>query len=364
MVEALRLNPGRVALALALLAYARNTGRNLRQQHLLLLQNEPRLPWVEHVQAALKYTSTGQLIASSEYLLCLVKPQLAARIGRLLLWAPRDCRVNCRYGPYDRNSLDVYGVQETGAAKPVLVFMHGGAWSFGHKWQYALVGEYLATQGFLVAVINYRTFPNGSVVDMIEDIENAVSWVAENCQSLGGDNSRLFLSGHSSGGHVGALALEIVNYVRGFIGLSAPYDIAEHYIFESKRVVGPLNGVHEISSMKPAMLGMDNFKKYSPATLVAESTNIGLSLPPFSIVHGEDDTVVPTSSSKKLAFNLNQAGQDATYHEVSNCTHEDMVFAVMGDNVGCRSDVVKLLRRIMLEPDGDAVRAPSLPSRL
>ncbi|KAF1781428.1 Alpha/Beta hydrolase fold [Phytophthora cactorum] len=203
-------SPRRVALALALLAYVRNTGRNLCQQHALLQQNEPRLPLSEHVHAALKYTTTGQLIASSEYLLCLIKPQLAARVGRLLVWTPRDCRLNCRYGPHERNTLDVYGVQEqeeTTAAKPVLVFMHGGAWSFGHKWQYALVGEYLATQGFLAAVINYRTFPNGSVVDMIEDIENAVFWVAENCSSLGGDRSKLFLSGHSSGGHVGALAL-------------------------------------------------------------------------------------------------------------------------------------------------------------
>jgi acetyl esterase/lipase len=103
-------------------------------------------------QAALKYTSTGQLIASSEYLLALVKPQLAARIGRLLLWTPRDCRFNCRYEPHERNTLDVYGVRAEGASRPVLVFMHGGAWSFGHKWQYALVGECLGAQGFVVAV--------------------------------------------------------------------------------------------------------------------------------------------------------------------------------------------------------------------
>lgn len=140
-----RLHPRRVALVVALLAYLRNTGLNLRQQHALLKQSDPCLPWPQHVQAALKYTSVGQLIASSEYLLCLVKPQLAARIGRLLLRKPRDCRVNCRYGPHERHTLDVYGVheqqQQQAPAKPVLVFMHGGAWSFGHKWQYALVGS-------------------------------------------------------------------------------------------------------------------------------------------------------------------------------------------------------------------------------
>ncbi|KAE9043444.1 hypothetical protein PR003_g5653 [Phytophthora rubi] len=375
-----RLHPRRVALAVALLAYLRNTGLNLHQQHALLKQSDPRLPWSQQVQAALKYTTVGQLIASSEYLLCLVKPQLAARIGRLLLWKPRDCRVNCRYGPHERHTLDVYGVQEQIKTKPVLVFMHGGAWSFGHKWQYALVGEHLATQGFLVAVINYRTFPSGSVVDMMEDVENAVFWVAENCESLGGDRRKLFLSGHSSGGHVGALALinsglrlagndpkagdgkEIASYVRGFVGLSAPYDISEHYDFESERVVGPFNGVHEISSMKPAMLGMRNFKKHSPTALVAEARNMAFSLPPFYLLHGEDDTVVPTSSSKKLASNLAEAGQPATYYEVSNCTHEDMVFAVMGDSVDCRTDVVELLQRIMMTPTGIEDTGPALLS--
>ncbi|KAI9982928.1 hypothetical protein PInf_006732 [Phytophthora infestans] len=236
--------------------------------------------------------------------------------------------------------------------------MHGGAWSFGHKWQYALVGEYLATQGFLVAVLDYRTFPYGSVVDMIEDVENAVFWVAENCGSLGGDRTKLFLGGHSSGGHVGGEGKgDRESRERIHRTFSAVRHLGSLY-FRSERVVGPFNGVHEISSMKPAMLGMGNFKKSSPTALVAEARDMGSSLPPFYILHGGDDTVVPTSSSKKLVFNLKQAGQAATYYEVSNCTHEDMVFAVMGDNVVCRTDIINLLKQIVSEPKEPA----ALPS--
>ncbi|CAH0478850.1 unnamed protein product [Peronospora belbahrii] len=357
----------RVTLALALIAYANNTVRNLFQQHVLLQQNKPRLPLFDHICAALKYTFLGQLIASSEYLLCFIKPQLAARIGHLLLRKPQDCRVNCRYGSHERNTLDVYGVDE-GVAKPVLIFMHGGAWSFGHKWQYALVGKYLATQGFQVVVMNYRTFPNGSVMDMIEDVENAVFWVAENCHLLGGNPCKLFLSGHSSGGHVAALALlksglrlagndkkavkekEIGNYVHGFIGLAAPYDVLDHYTFESERIVGPLKGVHEISSMKPAMLGVGNFEKHSPTELVKEARNRAFSLPTFYLLHGDNDMVVPSSASKKFAVNLRKAGQIAVYCEVPNCTHEDMAFAMMGDPVDCREDIIKLLKWILFAP--------------
>lgn len=353
----------RLALAAALLMYARTTSRSLVQQHQLLLRQDPQPPLIH---STLKYTATGQLIAGSEFLLALVKPRLAARIARLLLHTPRDCRTSCRYGPHERNTLDVYGIDRKSPSRPVLVFMHGGAWSFGHKWQYALVGEYLATQGFVVAIVNYRTFPNGSVMDMVEDIESAVFWVAENCHSFGGDRGRLFLSGHSSGGHVGALALvnsalrlasneqkekEIANYVRGFIGLAAPYDISDHYIFESERVVGPFDGVHEISSMKPAMLGINNFKKCSPTALIAASEHKDFLLPPFYLLHGADDEVVPPSSSMKFAASLEEAGQTTSYYEISNCTHEEMVFAVMGDDVDCRENVVELLKRIISSRD-------------
>ncbi|KAG7397306.1 hypothetical protein PHYBOEH_000951 [Phytophthora boehmeriae] len=350
------------ALTIAALAYLRHTGRSLSQHHALLQMNDPRLPWTAHVKAVLKYTSMGQLISGSEFLLCLVKPQLATRIGRLLLWKSRGSIANCRYGPNARNTLDVYGVEENGPPRPVLVFVHGGAWSFGHKWQYGLVGEYLATQGFLVAVINYRTYPHGSIADMVQDVENAVFWIAENCNSLGGDNCKLFLSGHSSGGHVGALALvnsalrvatngskekEIVNYVQGFIGLAAPYDISDHYIFESERVVGPFNGVHEISSMKPAMLGKNNFEMSSPTALVAKARTTSFSLPRFFLLHGADDEVVPPEASIKFATSLKQAGEAAAYCEINNCTHEGMVFAAMGDPVECRSDVINLIKRII-----------------
>jgi hypothetical protein len=52
--------------------------------------------------------------------------------------------------------------------------------------------------------------------------------------------------------------------------LASPYDIAAHYEFESKRSVGFIHGVHEISSMKPAMLGPGKFDQYSPTKLFKE----------------------------------------------------------------------------------------------
>lgn len=164
------------AAALLFVLYARRTTASLREQHAVLSLRDDPLPRGEHVRAMLRYTLWGQLIAGSEFLLCLVKPTLAGRIGRSLVWKPSDSVCDSSYGPHARHTLDLYGVSAVDSTqkRPVVVFVHGGAWSFGHKWQYALVGEFLAAQGALVAVVNYRTFPTGSTIDMVDDVDRAV----------------------------------------------------------------------------------------------------------------------------------------------------------------------------------------------
>jgi hypothetical protein len=59
--------------------------------------------------------------------------------------------------------------------------------------------------------------------------------------------------------------------IKSFIGLSGPYDITDHYEFESNRIMGPIKGVHEISPMKPAMEFPSNFKTHSPTAIAIES---------------------------------------------------------------------------------------------
>lgn len=205
-VEGLRKRVTRFCLAALGIAYLRRTWTSFFQQRAMLRLQQTAAAAVataskagmaiagrpprrsDHLLwRALTYTLTSQLIAASEFLLPLVKPLLAVRIGRLLVWKGPRVQPNAVYGPHTRNTVDVYGIESaTGhmrkagdvdpdARKPVLVFVHGGAWSFGHKWQYGLVGEYLAsTLGVLVAVVNYRTYPMGHVQDMVEDVERAV----------------------------------------------------------------------------------------------------------------------------------------------------------------------------------------------
>jgi acetyl esterase/lipase len=96
---------------------------------------------------------------------------------------------------------------------PVLVFVHGGNWTSGDKSLraggedvYGNIGRFYAGQGIGVAVINYRLQPDVSWKEQVSDVADAVAWVKEHVGSYGGDSSRIFLAGHSAGGHLVSFA--------------------------------------------------------------------------------------------------------------------------------------------------------------
>ncbi len=118
---------------------------------------------------------------------------------------------------------------------PVMVFLHGGAWKSGDRSTYALFGNRLAKAGIGVAIPSYRLMPKDPHPAQIEDAAAAFEWVYKNVAQYGGDVSRLYLTGHSAGGHLAALlALDgrylsklgvPPNAIRGVATLSGVYDV-------------------------------------------------------------------------------------------------------------------------------------------
>ncbi|MBD2757563.1 alpha/beta hydrolase [Spirosoma validum] len=106
----------------------------------------------------------------------------------------------------DRNVLDVYQPNQRQAiGRPVVVFIHGGAWDSGSKNLYAFIGRRLAKQGVVAVLINYRLAPSVTVPDMADDCARAVIWTQTHIAEYGGDPSRIFVMGHSAGGGLAAL---------------------------------------------------------------------------------------------------------------------------------------------------------------
>ena len=109
-----------------------------------------------------------------------------------------------RYGPAERNVLDVFTSQEPGAAAPVLVFIHGGGFARGQKSSpdspfYDNVMLWAARAGLVGVNINYRLAPEHTWPSGVEDLAALVAWLTENVAEHGGDPQRVFLWGHSAG---------------------------------------------------------------------------------------------------------------------------------------------------------------------
>ena len=134
----------------------------------------------------------------------------------------------------DKHKLDLYLPRDK-KNFPVLVFAHGGSWRSGDRSLYKALGYRLARAGIGVAIPSYRLMPQNPHPAQIEDLAAAFAWIARNISERGGDASRIYLSGHSSGAHLAALlALDekylqkfdlARNTIRGVIAMSGVYDV-------------------------------------------------------------------------------------------------------------------------------------------
>lgn len=139
------------------------------------------------------------------------------------------------YGPHPRQRLDLYLPTGFAAAVPMtLVFIPGGCWGACDtlpKDDYLFIADTFTAQGYAVAILNYRLFPQHTFPDIIGDVAAAVDFLAQRAPALGASD-KLVLSGHSAGGHMAALLALDERYLQpdtrtrlqGWIGLAGPYD--------------------------------------------------------------------------------------------------------------------------------------------
>jgi len=118
----------------------------------------------------------------------------------------------------EKHKLDLYiPIGRTGM--PVFFFIHGGAWRSGDRSQYPAVGNRFAKEGILTVIPSYRLAPKHPHPAQIEDVSAAFNWVVRRISEFGGDTNRIFVAGHSAGGHLAALLTLDEQYLRHF-GLS------------------------------------------------------------------------------------------------------------------------------------------------
>lgn len=134
-----------------------------------------------------------------------------------------------------KQKLDLYIPRETASRPPVFLFVHGGAWRSGDRALYGPVGQRFARDGILTVVPSYRLAPKVPWPAQAEDTAAAVAWTVREIGRLGGDTNRIFIGGHSAGGHLTSLLVFNDRYlrpyglstraIRGVISLSGVYNV-------------------------------------------------------------------------------------------------------------------------------------------
>jgi arylformamidase len=143
--------------------------------------------------------------------------------------------LDLRYGPRERNRIDFLKAREKA---PTLVFIHGGYWQMRAKEAFTLFAEGPIAHGINVALIGYTLAPEATLKEIVAEINRGLDFLAEQLPALGGDASRIAVSGWSAGGHLTAMALSHPR-VKGGVAISGIYDlepIRHSYLNEKLRL--------------------------------------------------------------------------------------------------------------------------------
>jgi arylformamidase len=138
------------------------------------------------------------------------------------------------YGVTPIEGLDVYRTERSNA--PINIFIHGGAWRQGKAKSYSFPAELFVHAGIHYVVPDFALVQDvgGSLMPLAKQVRSAVAWVYRNAKLFGGDPSRIYVSGHSSGGHLAGVVLTTdwpkdfslpVDTVRGGLLCSGMFDL-------------------------------------------------------------------------------------------------------------------------------------------
>lgn len=137
------------------------------------------------------------------------------------------------YGCAKDEQLDLYIANKECA--PVVIFVHGGGWLSGSARDYGFPAEMLVSAGVHFISLDFSTVADakGDLAVLVNQVCAAVNWVYRNCSEFGGDATRIYIAGHSSGAHLAAMALSTrwanydlsVNPIRGGFLVSGIYDL-------------------------------------------------------------------------------------------------------------------------------------------
>lgn len=221
-----------------------------------------------------------------------------------------------RYGDEDRQYLDVYKPKSLPGDAPLVVYFYGGGWSDGDKAEFEFVASSLTRAGLVVAIPDYRLYPEVTFPTYVEDSAQAAAWIMSNAGRFGADSNRTYLMGHSAGAQIAALLALDDRYlehagadpeqIAGLLGLSGPYDFLPLWEDNYLRQVFPEATREESQAIK----------------------FVSADAPPTLLIHGGDDDIVEPGNSERLAVKLREFSVPVTLKSYAGVGHGRVVVAL------------------------------------
>lgn len=198
---------------------------------------------------------------------------------------------------------------------PLLVWIHGGAWSGGEKRIFNDF-ERFVYRGYAVLSIDYRLSNEAVFPAQLEDCKTAIRWARANAEKYGYNAENIIVGGSSAGGHLATLL--------GVTNGKTEYDVGpyKNYSSDVQAVVdlfGP-SDLRNLPTLQDAINKLVNNDE-SLAMLASPVHHVPVYVPDFLIVHGTADRVVPIEQSRLLKTYLFELGADVEYLEIAEGIH-------------------------------------------
>jgi acetyl esterase/lipase len=235
-----------------------------------------------------------------------------------------------QYGPHPRvNFADIWRRRDLprGGKAPVLLQVPGGAWAIGMRrpQAYPLL-SHLAERGWVCVSIDYRVSPGHTWPDHIIDVKRALAWIKENIADYGGDPDFVAITGGSAGGHLCSLAAltpDDPQWQPGFEDADTSVVAAVPIYGRYDWFTATGSGRKEFIAFLQKFVVKKRFAEHRQTYIDASSIKrLRPDAPPFFILHGRDDSIIPVSEGREFAAAMrNTSTSVVAYAEIPHAQH-------------------------------------------
>ncbi|MEU0497315.1 alpha/beta hydrolase [Mycobacterium sp. NPDC006124] len=234
-----------------------------------------------------------------------------------------------RYGPHRANVADVWhrGDLPRDGKAPVLLQVPGGAWAIGMRRPQAYpLMTHMAEHGWICVSMAYRVSPRNTWPAHIVDVKRALAWIKENIAEHGGDPDFVCITGGSAGGHLTALAALTPNDPQWQPG----FEDADTSVVAAVPIYGRYDWFTSEGSGRPEFIAIlqryivkKRFREHRQTYLDASPiTKVHADAPPFFVLHGTDDSIIPVQEGRVFAEALEKASDNpVVYAEIPHAQH-------------------------------------------